>query len=182
MIEMIYIVTGLPRSGTSLIMQMLYSGGLPVFADSTRKADQHNEKGYFEHPDVDNIRKDNSFLKNCRGKAVKIVAHRMYWLDDSLNYRVIYMHRNIHSTCRSQEEMIKVRGKQPEDIEVVKQKYLNFLDRFLNDFQDWDMKEFNYEDILDEPRLHSYYMAKFLSLSLDTRKMSKAVDRELQHD
>jgi len=46
-----YIVSGLERSGTSLMMQILKASGIPVAYDETRKKDKNNPKGYFELED-----------------------------------------------------------------------------------------------------------------------------------
>lgn len=180
---MIYVVTGLPRSGTSLVMQMLYSGGLPVYADDSREADEHNERGYFEHPDVDNIREDNSFLKNCEGKAVKIVAHRMYWIDHDLNYRIIYVDRNPYSVAKSQRNMILNKGKTPKvtDISLVR-RYRSFKSRFFEDFSDWKIFTVDYDDILYRPLRNAILIKQFLMNILSTDKMVNTIEPRLKHE
>ena len=50
--DFITVVSGLPRSGTSLMMQMLSAGGLPALTDDLREADESNPRGYFEFEPV----------------------------------------------------------------------------------------------------------------------------------
>jgi hypothetical protein len=104
--EIITIVTGLPRSGTSLMMQILNKSELDIFTDGIRQKDISNPEGYFELEAVKGIVRDNSFLKNAFGKVVKIVAPLPIYLDKSLNYRVIFMRREMDEVLKSQEKML----------------------------------------------------------------------------
>ena len=93
--EIITLVTGLPRSGTSLMMQILNKSNLEILSDGVRESDINNPEGYYELEAVKGIVKDNSFLKNAYGKVVKIVAPLPMFLDKTLNYKVIFMRREI---------------------------------------------------------------------------------------
>ena len=68
---MIAIVSGLPRSGTSLMMQMLAAGGMPVLSDGERQADTDNPKGYFEWERIKRLPKDPACIVEAEGKVVK---------------------------------------------------------------------------------------------------------------
>src|ERR1035438_10685994 len=90
---MIAIVSGLPRSGTSLMMQMLDAGGLPVLSDGERKADTDNQKGYLEWERIKQLPKDPGVIAEAEGKAVKVISQLMLSLPMEYEYRVIFMQR-----------------------------------------------------------------------------------------
>lgn len=123
----ITIVTGLPRSGTSLMMQILNQSSLPLFIDGVREKDINNPKGYFELEAVKKIVKDNSFLNDAHGKAVKIVCPLPMYLDLNFKYRVLVMRRNMEEILSSQEKML---NKDQSGIKISFSKiYTNHLDR-----------------------------------------------------
>jgi len=93
--EAITIVSGLPRSGTSMMMKMLEAGGLPVLTDEIRTADADNPRGYYEFERVKQIETDNAWLPEARGKAVKMIAALLKHLPPDYRYRVIFMQRKM---------------------------------------------------------------------------------------
>ena len=109
----IVIVSGLPRSGTSLMMQMLSSGGLPVMTDDARPADVDNPRGYFELERVKAIRKDSSWLPQARGKALKMVSLLLYDLPADERYRILFMERDMEEVLASQRKMLDRLQKPP---------------------------------------------------------------------
>jgi hypothetical protein len=109
----IIVVSGLPRSGTSLMMQILSAARVPIMADEHRPADSHNPSGYFEYEPVKRILRDSSWLPDACGKAIKIVAPLSAHLPPNLDYRVLLMERSIEEIVRSQEKMILSLGKRP---------------------------------------------------------------------
>ena len=102
----IIVVTGLPRSGTSLMMQILSKVPLEIMTDNLRKSDINNPEGYFEYERVKGIVKNNQFLQECQGKVVKIVAPLPQFLDLSLKYKVLFMRRDMNEILISQEKMV----------------------------------------------------------------------------
>ncbi|MCF8128791.1 MAG: alkaline phosphatase family protein [Deltaproteobacteria bacterium] len=112
----VVVVSGFPRSGTSMMMQMLNAGGLPVLTDGRRKGDEDNPKGYFELDSVKTLQKENSWLKEATGRAVKVVAQLLAHLNYQCRYRIIYMERNIEEVVRSQEKMLSRQGKEKASI------------------------------------------------------------------
>src|SRR5215510_7392515 len=100
----IIIVSGLPRSGTSLMMQMLDNGGLEVVTDHIRTADTDNPKGYYEFERVKKIKRDRSWLPETRGKAFKMVSQLLYDLPPTETYRILFMERDLEETLASQEK------------------------------------------------------------------------------
>src|SRR5258708_31928531 len=99
----ITIVSGLPRSGTSLMMQMLDNGGVPVVTDSIRAADTDNPRGYYEFERVKKIKQDPSWPPEVRGKAVKMVCQLLYDLPPVETYRVISMERDLEAMLVSHD-------------------------------------------------------------------------------
>ena len=108
---MITIVSGLPRSGTSLMMQMLDAGGLPVLSDGERKADTDNPKGYLEWERIKQLPKDPSLIAEAEGKVVKVISQLIVSVPSGHEYRVIFMQRPLPEVLKSQDEMLRRRGK-----------------------------------------------------------------------
>jgi hypothetical protein len=104
------IVSGLPRSGTSLMMQMLEAGGLPLLTDGLRGADEHNPRGYFELEKVKHSHTDLSWLESSNGKAVKVIHLLLLHLPSHRNYRVIFMLRDLTEVINSQRVMLERQG------------------------------------------------------------------------
>ena len=109
----IIIVSGLPRSGTSMMMQMLNAGGIPALTDNVRTADEDNPRGYFEFEKAKQLDRDAFWITEARGKAVKIVAQLLAYLPKphGFAYRVIFMERDIEEVLNSQQEMLERQGK-----------------------------------------------------------------------
>src|ERR1700674_2159926 len=108
----IIVVSGLPRSGTSMMMNMLDSGGVPVLTDGIRSSDDSNPRGYFEYEPVKELGKDGgrSWVLLARGKAVKIISFLLTWLPETCDYRVVFMQRDLDEIIASQNEMLARRG------------------------------------------------------------------------
>src|SRR5262245_57732514 len=102
----IIIVTGLPRSGTSMMMQVLKAGGVPVLADETRSADASNPRGYFEFERTKWLAADNSWLADAQGKALKVIVQLAPFLPSGLRYKVLFLERDLDEIMRSQGEML----------------------------------------------------------------------------
>jgi hypothetical protein len=109
------VVSGLPRSGTSLAMQMLRAGGLPLLCDDARAADADNPAGYFEYAPVTRSARDTSWVAGARGRAVKVIAPLLRHLPVSCEYRVLLMQRDLGEVIASQERMLARRGSAPSD-------------------------------------------------------------------
>ncbi|HNY87520.1 MAG TPA: hypothetical protein PKN23_13545, partial [Candidatus Hydrogenedentes bacterium] len=106
----IVVVSGLPRSGTSMMMRMLAAGGMPLFTDGVRAADSDNPLGYFEHEAVKRLREDASWVPGAAGKAVKVVSALLPALPEGFQYRVILMRRPLEEVLASQRRMFGRRG------------------------------------------------------------------------
>src|SRR5438132_708230 len=108
----VVLVSGLPRSGTSMLMQMLQMGGMPVVTDKIRTPDEDNPKGYHELERAKELDKtsDKSWLKSHRGQAIKIISFLLQDLPLDLNYQVLFMRRNLDEVLRSQNKMLERKG------------------------------------------------------------------------
>ena len=114
--ETVVVVSGLPRSGTSMMMQMLRAGGLPLLTDEKRSADDDNPRGYFEYEPAKKLQSDRKWLSRARGRAVKIVAQLLRFLPPGNAYRVIVTERDMDELVRSQKVMLGRQGKQGADL------------------------------------------------------------------
>ncbi len=113
--EIVTIVSGLPRSGTSMLMSMLEAGGLPLLVDGLRTADEDNPKGYFEFERVKKIKEDKGWLADAQGRVVKLISQLLLDLPSDYRYRVVFVRRNIDEILASQKQMLIRRGTYKED-------------------------------------------------------------------
>ena len=177
------IVSGLPRSGTSLLMQMLAAGGLEVVADRHRPPDPHNPRGYFEDARVLRLDRDTSWLPEARGKVVKVVATSLHLLPGTERYRVLLMQRPLSEVLASQRAMLgATEAPSPSEDAHARQ----WFERFLQDLgtalraaPNIEPLEVHYHDLLQHPREQAKRIASFLGRNLDTEAMAAAVDPSL---
>lgn len=174
--DFITIVSGLPRSGTSMLMQMLQAGGMPVLTDSVRRADADNPRGYFEFDRVKQIAQDASWLEDARGKAVKMVYLLLYDLPKHYDYRVILMKRNLDEVLASQAAMLRRQGKEggrldDAQLRAVYQRHLHELDTWLRAQPNITVLELQYADVLTDPRRTADEIDRSLGFGLDVDAM-----------
>ena len=110
-IAMITVVTGLPRSGTSLAMQLLEAAGFLPFTDGQRLADASNPQGYYEAEIVKTLPQDSAWLEEAEGRAVKVIHLLLPQLPDNREYRVLVMERELGAVLRSQQLMLERLGR-----------------------------------------------------------------------
>lgn len=180
MMKPVYIVSGLPRSGTSMLMQALKAGGLPIAEDGIRKPDENNPKGYLEIESViDKLRDNPEFVFEFEEKVLKVIAFGLQYLPRG-NYKVVYMDRNIEEILDSMEKMMKAKD---EDREGTKSAFMKLNAKTKNDISqrdDMDVLFVNYNEILSDPEEHLGKVRRFFGdRNLDLAKMVKAVDRQL---
>jgi hypothetical protein len=178
----IVIVSGLPRSGTSLMMQMLESGGLDVLTDSIRAADPDNPKGYYELEAVKKTKQDPSWLPRARGKGVKIVSLLLYDLPPGEQYRVIFMEREIEEVLASQRKMLERLQRDPGRDDEMRR----FFTLHLEKLHEWLGRQghmavlpVSYNKLLAEPAIEADRVNRFLDEKLDAEKMARVVDPSL---
>ena len=154
----ITIVTGLPRSGTSLMMQMLQAGGVEVVTDSIRMADVDNPRGYLEFETAKQIEKDKSWLPRTRGKAFKMVSQLLYHLPPTERYRIIVMQRDLDEVLASQEKMLRRRDAPSAPSAQMKQAFKVHLEKlfeWLHEQPNMQILAINYNELLANTRQHA---------------------------
>jgi len=181
---LITIVSGLPRSGTSMMMRMLQAGGIPLLTDNIRKADRDNLKGYYEYEPVKNTEHDQAWVEQAVGKAVKMATALLEHLPSSYNYSVIIMRRKIEEILASQRQMLIRRGKPTNTISDERMAELSL--KHLEQVRAWLSKqayvrviEANYNEILKEPMRQAKRISQFLGDTLDAKSMVRVVDPAL---
>ena len=183
--EPIVVVSGLPRSGTSMMMKMLEAGGLTVMTDAIRQADIDNPKGYYEYERVKNLEKetDKSYVREARGKVLKVISFLLKDLPEDNYYRVIFMRRHLDEVIASQNKMLDRRGEDSiEDRETMAEAYRNHLAAvkiLIRKRPNLEMLEFRYDEAVKSPREAARAVNAFLGGTLDEGAMSAVIDGEL---
>lgn len=182
--DVIVVVSGLPRSGTSLMMKMLAAGGLPPLTDNIRSADEDNPKGYYEFERVKKLKEDRDWLPDAKGKAVKVISALLMQLPAGYEYRVIFMRRNMSEILASQRQMLIRRGEPADAISDADMAAL--FDKHLRQVESWlaaqpNMRALgvNYNDLVAAPLAGAERVNAFLGGWLDVAKMAGAVDPSL---
>ena len=184
--EPIVIVSGLPRSGTSMLMRMLDAGGMPIMTDELREADVDNPKGYFEYERVKDLEKetDKSYVREGRGKVLKVISFLIKDLPDDNDYRVIFMRRDLAEVLASQNKMIDRLGSEDttaED-EAMKEAYRNDIVRtrlMCKKRPNFELIEVHYKTTVEAPEETARAVNAFLGGRLDEAAMGAAVDASL---
>jgi hypothetical protein len=183
--EPIVVVSGLPRSGTSMLMKMLDAGGLVLLTDGIRTADEDNPKGYYEVERVKNLAQesDRNWLSQARGKGVKVISYLLRSLPADLNYRVIFIHRELEEVLASQKKMLDRRGEAhdvaPEKMRELFQDDLWRSSWLLKNSPQFESLEVHYTAILSQPMEQARRINAFLGGRLDVQAMATAVDPAL---
>ena len=181
----IIVVSGLPRSGTSMLMKMLAAGGVPVLTDELRTSDVDNPGGYFEHERIKDLEseQDKSWLRQARGKAMKVISHLLKALPDNNYYRVILIRRDLEEIIQSQNIMLENRN---EPNPVADRKAMEFYGNHLVDTKvyarrrpNFDMLEVHYRLTLADPLSVSREIDTFLGGGLDVQAMAAVVNHDL---
>ena len=181
--EFLTIVSGLPRSGTSMMMRMLQLGGLPVLADELRVADYDNPNGYFEFEAVKQTADDPSWLEGSEGSAVKMVYRLLYDLPKDRQYRVLFMRRKLDEVLASQQIMLTRNGVSDN---ISDEQMLKLFRAEIDSFYQWVAKQrhielidVDYNRMLSDPRRELERVDEFLGGSLNVEEMVGGVDQGL---
>jgi len=176
------VVSGIPRSGTSLVMQMLRAGGLPLLCDARRPPDVHNPRGYFEYEPVRRSREDASWLAQAAGRGVKVVHALVAELPEGPAYRLVLLHRDLREVVASQAAMLAGRappGPSSERLVEIFAAQLAELERRLAARRDFRVLHLEHRQLLAEPRRAAALLADFVGAGLDPEAMAAAVDPSL---
>jgi hypothetical protein len=178
----IIIVSGLPRSGTSLMMQMLEHGGVAIVTDHIRSADTDNPRGYYEFEKVKKIKQDASWLPQTRGKAFKMVSQLLYDLPPNQRYRIIFMERDMEEMLLSQEKMLKRLERSAAPREEIRRSYTLHLERlhnWLRQQRNMEVLCVRYNDLMERPRGQAERVREFLGGKPNVERMVTQVDPSL---
>ena len=184
MSEPITIVSGLPRTGTSMMMRMLEAGGIDVITDYNRKPDVDNPGGYYELEKVKKIEQDKSWLADARGKAFKMIATLLVHLPPMFAYQVIFMQRDMREMLRSQNKMLDRLGQPTPELGDIQ--LANLFQEQLEKANAWISSQPNvrvifirYRDVLSSPRHQAKRINSFLEHPLSVEGMALVVEPSL---
>jgi hypothetical protein len=182
--QTITIVSGLPRSGTSMMMKMLEAGGLEPLTDNIRAADEDNPKGYFEFERVKQIETDKAWLEDARGRVVKLISALLKHLPPSNHYKVIFMRRAMPEILASQRQMLIRRG-EPADA-VPDDKMAAMFEKHVAQVESWLASQPNietiyvsYNEVMKAARPHAELVNEFLGGTLNVDAMVGVADAAL---
>lgn len=178
----IVVVSGLPRSGTSLLMQMLVAGGMQPVFDGVRASDEDNPRGYYELEAVKRLKTDSGWVADARGKVVKVISQLLCDLPSSFTYRLLLLRRDMDEVVRSQETMLRRAGRNPLPTERAKEvfaKHLVSLEVWLAKQPYITTLHVAHRDLISGPRTACQQIAEFLALPLELDAMVSAVDPTL---
>lgn len=178
----IIIVSGLPRSGTSLMMQLLYAGGIEALTDHVRAPDPDNPRGYYEFERVKKVKGDTSWLADARGKVVKMVSQLLLDLPANENYRIVFMERDLEEVLDSQEKMLRRLGQPVIPRDTMRRAFalhLNRVRRWLSEQPNIAVLRIRYADVVNRPSSEVERINSFLGGRLNTEAALKAIDPAL---
>lgn len=181
----VVVVSGLPRSGTSMLMKMLEAGGIPPLTDSIRAADEDNPKGYYEFERVKALDKgDTDWLAEAQGKSVKVISALLKYLPDTYEYKVIYIRRNMPEILASQRKMLIRRGEDPDKLDDEQMaelfaKHVAQVEQWLKEQPNISVLYVHYSEILSGPEKQSNDINAFLGGQLDSMRMAMVIDPDL---
>lgn len=183
--KFVTVISGLPRSGTSMMMKMVEAGGILPITDHIREADEDNPKGYYEFERVKQLDKgDTAWVKDAEGKAVKVISQLLKHLPNTHQYRIIFMRRNMDEILASQKKMLINRGEDPnqapdEEISALFEAHLQNVISWMRVQPNVETLFVHYSDILANPEPHVKQINRFLGNNLDTDAMTTIVDPNL---
>ena len=180
----IVVVSGLPRSGTSMMMRMIEAAGVPALTDGRRTPDEDNPLGYYELEAVKTTRADASWVAGARGKVVKVIHLLLRDMPPGERYRVVFMRRDLDEVLASQRKMLERSGRKggalPAD--ALRRQYeaqLREIDAFLDSRPGFSRLDIGYNTLLADPRPQATALARFLELPDAAERMIAAIDPSL---
>ena len=178
------VVSGLPRSGTSMVMQMVHAGGMPALIDGVRAADDDNPRGYLEFERVKFLRSDQAWLDDAAGKVVKIIHLLLPELPADRDYRVLFLDRDLDEVVESQRKMLARLNRQggalpPERLKAAFAAQLQSVSAVLAGRPRTRLLRLPYRDVIAESATAAARINEFLGGCLDEVAMCGAVDPSL---
>lgn len=182
----VIVVSGLPRSGTSMMMSMLEAGGIEILSDGLRAPDEDNPLGYYELEVVKTLRQQRDFawLAGANGKAVKIISSLLKHLPPLFSYDVVFMNRDLDEVILSQRKMLLRRGEAAASQDEGRIKLL--FQRHLAQVRTWLLRQANfrfievtYGEALENPEYEVTRIETFLRRPVCTERMVERIRRDL---
>ena len=180
----VVVVSGLPRSGTSMMMKMLEATGIEPIVDQHRAADEDNPQGYYEFEPVKRLELDHAWLAESGGRSVKVVSRLLVHLPGEFRYRIIFMRRRMVEILASQRAMLERRGAQDtqppdETMKALFEKHLDEVGLWLQEQKNVQVLFVSYNEVLDNVAEQVARIATFLELESGLDLMANAVDQQL---
>jgi len=181
---MITIVSGLPRSGTSLMMQMLVAGGMTPLSDGERAADADNPRGYLEWERIKQLPNDPECISEAEGKVVKVISKLLLAIPRGHEYRIVFMQRPLPEVLASQDQMLHRRGTYKEGVDAAAitaafEKHLRDVYTWMDSRPDVKALRVAYRDALQSPEEVGRKLSEFLGIKLNLEAMAAQVDASL---
>jgi hypothetical protein len=182
--EFVTIVSGLPRSGTSMMMAMLEAARFDLLVDGVRTADEDNPKGYYEFERIKQIKTDKAWLPDAKGKVVKGISQLLLDLPPEYRYKVVFMRRDLNEVLASQKKMLIRRGTMKEGVTDTEMrslflKHLEHVTDWLREQKNFDVLYVNYNRLLTDPDPDIDRLNEFFGGHLDTQAMRSVIDAQL---
>lgn len=181
----IVVVSGLPRSGTSMMMKMLEAGGIPPLTDALREADKDNPKGYYEFERVKQMDKgDTEWLPQAEGKVVKVISALLQHLPADYDYKVIFMERHMPEILASQRKMLVHRGEDADQMDDARMaelfaKHVANIKSWFGEQPNFDVLYVHYSAVLADPDREARRVSAFLDDRINPEPMAEVVDPDL---
>jgi len=184
--KLIVVVSGLPRSGTSMMMRMLEAAGIEPLTDQLRAADEDNPRGYYEFEPVKGLEEDHAWLADAGGRSVKVISRLLVHLPGEYRYRyrVVFMRRQMVEVLASQRAMLERRGAadhQPPDetMKTLFEKHLMEVEHWLQEQENVEVHFVSYNEVLENPTKEVAKVGAFLDLESGLEEMAAEVDHQL---
>ncbi len=182
----VVVVSGLPRSGTSMMMQMVVAGGVPPLADDHRPPDVNNPKGYYEFEHVKALEAgDTAWVADARGKSVKVISALLQYLPAAFRYKVIFMQRDLDEILRSQQAMLAEMDKPTEHFDDYNklqwqyEKHLHTIRAWLDEQPHMQLLYMSHRQMVQDPATCAAQVNHFLGGDLNEQAMQAVVDPQL---
>jgi hypothetical protein len=184
---LITVVSGLPRSGTSLMMQMIVAGGLPPLTDGLRTADENNPRGYFEWEPAKSLKQNPGAIAVGEGKVVKIISALLPLLPDDHEYRIVFMLRPLEEVIASQNSMLRRLGKEVprtsgQSVKAAFEKHLRETEQLLSTRPNVTVLKVEHARVLADSIGQASRVAAFLGGGLKIESMAAQVERSLHRE
>ena len=181
----VIVVSGMPRSGTSMMMKMLAAGGIDPLTDELRAADGDNPKGYYEFERVKQLDKgDTAWLPMARGKVVKVISFLLQYLPSDETYKVVFLRRNLDEILASQRKMLVNRGEDPdkmddERVAAMFTRHIELVELWLQRQPNIETLYIHYNDVVANPVIQIELISRFLGRDLEQIAMAQVIDPTL---